>query len=60
MAARDRSGDCRLSAQFGPGEATVFTYANGSWFRRDALVVPATAATFGTSDTLLLVTDDGP
>ena len=33
----------------GPGEATVFTYANGSWSAGTPLVVPATAAAFGTS-----------
>ncbi len=33
----------------GPGEATVFTYAGGSWSAGTPLVVPTTAAAFGTS-----------
>ena len=33
----------------GPGEATVFTYANGSWSAGTPLVVPATATAFGTA-----------
>ena len=40
----------------GPGEATVFTYANGSWSAGTPLVVPATAAAFGTSVARCLVT----
>ena len=33
----------------GPGEATVFTYANGSWSAGTPLTAPATAVEFGTS-----------
>ena len=48
-AARGPAGDSRLWPDSGPGEATVFTYANGSWSAGTPLVVPATAAEFGTS-----------